>query len=387
MRRLQWSCAEILPRGGGTPRREPMGCYSFGFENSICRAVGFRNFSKATSPCFGVPFPRKRAATAFRLQRLFFWVLLPLWLVSAQASGAEVKKITLGYSTVGAMATGLWMAQEVGAFEKYGLQAELLYIASGPVVVQALIGGDLQGGIAASNAVINAVFNGAPIIGVAGTANRPYHRLYVQPEINRMEDLRGKTLGVTRFGSVTDNLTRILLRKYGLEASVDIRQLGGIPEVGAAFEQRAIAGAVTSDLRVSSYVPAKVLLKLVDLGIPYSMNMIAVGRPYYRQNPQTIEEVVRAYTEGVAGLVNQKERALKVIAKYSRLRDPKMIEEQYRDSVEYLDRIPRVDPDGVATILEFMGKKNAALERFFDNSIVERMVREGFTEKLYKKNQ
>ena len=99
---------------------------------------------------------------------------------------------------------------------RYGIPGDIIFISSGPVVVQALIGGDLQGGSGASNAVINAVLNGAPIVGVAATANRPYHRLYVQPEINRLEDLKGKTLGVTRFGSITDNLTRILLRRSRL---------------------------------------------------------------------------------------------------------------------------------------------------------------------------
>ena len=124
------------------------------------------------------------------------------------------------------MATGFWMAKEIGAFEKNGIHAELIYISSGPVVIQALIGGDLQGRRAATDAVINAILNGAPSLGVAGTSNRPYHRLYVQPEINRLEDLRGKTLGVTRFGAITDNLTRILLRKNNLENAVTLRQLG-----------------------------------------------------------------------------------------------------------------------------------------------------------------
>ena len=85
--------------------------------------------------------------------------------------------------------------------------------------MQALIGGDLQAVSAASNAVVNAVLSGAPIVAVGGTANRPYHRLFVQPEINRLEDLRGKSLGVTRFGSITDNLTRILLRKVRIGRS------------------------------------------------------------------------------------------------------------------------------------------------------------------------
>jgi hypothetical protein len=74
---------------------------------------------------------------------------------------AEMKKLTLGYSTVGPAGTGLWMAKEIGAFEKYGINADLIFISAGPVVVQALIGGDLQGGLAATNAVIAAVL-GAP---------------------------------------------------------------------------------------------------------------------------------------------------------------------------------------------------------------------------------
>ncbi|HEX9445892.1 MAG TPA: ABC transporter substrate-binding protein, partial [Candidatus Binatia bacterium] len=138
-------------------------------------------------------------------------------MLALPAEAAEPRKITFGYSTIGSQATAVWMAKEIGAFEKYGIHADLIYIASGPVVVQALIGGDLAAGLAASNAVVNAVLSGAPIVGVAGTANRPYHRLWVQSEISRLEDLRGKALGVTRFGAITDNLSRILLRRNGLE--------------------------------------------------------------------------------------------------------------------------------------------------------------------------
>ncbi len=302
----------------------------------------------------------------------------------ACAASAETK-VTLAYSSVGSMATGVWMAKEVKAFEKYGIQSDIIFISSGPVVVQALIGGDLQAGSAATNAVINAILSGAPLVAVAATANRPYHRLWVQPEINRIEDLKGKTLGVTRFGSITDNLTRILLRRSGLEGAVNVRQLGGTLEVAAAFQNRLIAGAVTSDLRVTPSSQPKILMKLIDMGIPYSMNMIAVSRDYYRRNPETVEGIVRAYTEGVAALNQQKERALKVIAQYAHLGDARAVEEHYRDSVTYLDRIPRAEPEAVQTILEFMGKKGTPLETFMDNSIIEKLTREGFFDKLYKK--
>jgi ABC-type nitrate/sulfonate/bicarbonate transport system substrate-binding protein len=295
-------------------------------------------------------------------------------------------KMTVAYSSIGPMAAGVWMAKESGAFEKYGIQADILLITSGPVSVQALIGGDLHVVSAASNAVINAILNGAPIIAVGGTANRPYHRLFVQPEINRLEDLRGKALGVTRFGSITDNLSRILLRKHGLEGAVNVRQMGGTIEVAAAFQNRLIAGAVTSELRVSPPSQPKILVRLVDMGIPYSMNMIAVQKEYYRRNPEAVENMVRAYVDGLAFMHRNKERALKIITKYSRLNDAKLIEQFYDDAMTYLDRIPRAEPEAVQTILEFMGKKGVPVETFQDNSIVDKLTREGFFEKIFKKS-
>jgi ABC-type nitrate/sulfonate/bicarbonate transport system substrate-binding protein len=295
-------------------------------------------------------------------------------------------KMTVAYSSIGPMAAGVWMAKESGAFEKYGLQTDIILITSGPVAVQSLIGGDLQVVSAASNAVINAVLSGAPIIAVGGTANRPYHRLFVQPEINRLEELRGKSLGVTRFGSITDNLSRILLRKHGLEGAVNVRQLGGTIEVAAAFQNRLIAGAVTSELRVAPPSQPKILVRLVDMGIPYSMNMIAVQREYYRRNPEALENMVRAYADGLAFMHRNKERALKIIAKYGRLNDSKLIDQFYDDAITYLDRVPRAEPEAVQTILEFMGKKGIPAETFQDNSIVDKLTREGFFDKIFKKS-
>jgi NitT/TauT family transport system substrate-binding protein len=318
--------------------------------------------------------------------KLFQLIVLTAFPIALSPLAQAQTKMTIAYSSVGPMATGVWMAKESGAFDKYGIQADILYIASGPVVVQALIGGDLQVGSGASNAVINAILNGAPIVGVAATANRPYHRLFVQQEINKLEDLRGKTLGVTRFGSITDNLTRILLRKAGLEGAVNVRQMGGTIEVGAAFQNRLIAGAVTSELRVNPPSQAKVLTRLIDLGIPYSMNMIAVSRDYLRRNPETVEGVIKAYAEGIAFMNRQKERALKIIARYSRLSDPKSIEDFYSDSVTYLERVPKAEPEAVQTILEFMGKKNVPLQTFMDTAIVDKLSREGFFDKLYKQS-
>ncbi len=352
------------------------------------RRVKFRN-SNFGIRIFLTPRPQRLGGESRGIRKFHFvkrvGLLALISIVFVCAAAQAQTKMTIAYSSIGPMATGIWMAKESGAFDKYGIQADIILITSGPVAVQSLIGGDLQAVSAASNAVINAILNGAPIIAVGGTANRPYHRLFVQPEINQLEDLRGKTLGVTRFGSITDNLTRILLRRNGLEGAVNVRQMGGTIEVAAAFQNRLIAGAVTSELRVTPPSQPKILVRLVDMGIPYSMNMIAVQREYYRRNPEPVEGIVRAYADGLAFMHRNKERALKIIAKYSRLTDPRMIDDFYNDSATYLDRIPRAEPEAVQTILEFIGKKGIPAETFQDNSIVEKLTREGFFDKLYKK--
>ena len=296
---------------------------------------------------------------------------------------AELRKFTLGYSTVGPAGIGLWMAKEIGAFEKYGIDAELIFVSSGPVVVQALLGGDMKAGLAATNAVTSAVLAGAPLISMMSLINRPYYRCWVQPEISRMDELRGKTLGVSRFGSVTDNLTRILLRRYNLEGAVQIRQMGGTTEMAAAFQRRQIDGAVMATVRVNA--PMRMLADLADLGIRYSNVVIAASRDYYRRNPDITEAMVRAYLEGVAAVGQQKERTLQVIQKYTRLQDPKLIQELYVDGVKFLERVPRMDAEALAPIVEFMGKKPIPVESIADNSIVNRLERDGFIDKLYGK--
>jgi ABC-type nitrate/sulfonate/bicarbonate transport system substrate-binding protein len=207
----------------------------------------------------------------------------------------------------------------------------------------------------------------------------------VHPEVNRVEELRGKTFGVSRFGATTDNLTRILLRRVGLENSVTVRQLGGTLEVGLAFRHRQIDAAVLATLRTD--VPHRILIELAESGIQYSMAQLVVAREFLRRSPELLENIMRGYLEGVAVLRDptQKERVMKTVARYTRLKEMKAVEEIYSDAAKYVDRIPRVEAEPVAATLEMMGKKGLPIETFADNSIIDRLVREGFVEQLYKK--
>lgn len=296
------------------------------------------------------------------------------------AAETPKEKIAFAYAAISPSMSGVWMAKEIGAFERNGLNAELVYISSGATAIQALVGGSVQAALGASNAVVAATLKGAPIIAVGSNTSRPGMQLWVQPEIQRAEQLQGKTLAITRFGSTSDFVTRLILRKLNLEGKTELRQFGGVVEADIGFRARQAEG------RVSSQAPgpqAKMLVDAAELGIPFSMNLLAVSNDYLLKSPKSVEAIVRAYIEGIAALKTRKAQALKVLERYMGQRGGSS--EMHHEFVnKYLDRVPRVDPAAVDTILEMVGSKGVPKTKLYDNSIIDRLMQEGFIEKLYK---
>lgn len=308
------------------------------------------------------------------------WLLIGLALALLPAEAGAQQRIKAAYASISANFAGLWVAKEIGAFEKHGLSADILYIASGSVTVQAMMGGDVHMAIGASNAVIGAILHGAPLVAVGSVANRPAMVLWAQPEITRPDQLAGKVLGISRFGSTTHFLMNMVLEKYGLKDKVKIQPLGGVPEMEAAFRTGMIAGAILS---VRPGPKAQVLVDLPDLGIPYSMDLIAVKRDYLKSSPRTVEGILKAYIEGMFALKTKKEEALKALAKYMR-RTPATVAEPYEYAIKYLETVPVVEPATITTVLNWEGKGDMPVGGFYDNTIVERLVKEGFVDRLYK---
>ena len=304
--------------------------------------------------------------------------LLVPWLVRAAETPRE--KIAIAYAAISPSMAGVWMAKEIGAFERHGLNAELVYISSGATAIQALVGGSVQAALGASNAVVAATLKGAPMVAVGSNTSRPGMQLWVQPEIQRAEQLQGKTLAITRFGSTSDFVTRLILRQLNLEGKTELRQFGGVVEADLGFRSRQAEG------RVSSQAPgpqAKMLVDAAELGIPFSMNLLAVSNDYLLKSLKSVDGIVRAYIEGIAALKTRKAQALKLLEKYMGQRGGSA-DAHYEFVSKYLDSIPRVDPAAVDTVLEMVGSKGAAKTALFDNTIVDRLARDGFIDKLYK---
>jgi ABC-type nitrate/sulfonate/bicarbonate transport system substrate-binding protein len=125
------------------------------------------------------------------------------------------------------------------------------------------------------------------------------------------------------------------------------------------------------------------LVDLPDLGIPYSMDLMAVKRDYLKSSPKAVEAILKAYIEGMYVLKTRKEEARRVLAKYMR-RSADSVTEPYEYAVKYLDTVPAVEPATIHTVLNWEGKGDMAVDGFFDNAPVERLVKDGFVERLAK---
>ena len=315
------------------------------------------------------------------VKRWGLWAALAVvWpTAGARAADAPKEKVTFGYAAISPTMAGVWMAKETGAFEKNGLSAELIYISSGAVVIQALVGGSVQAALGASNAVIAASLKGAPIVAVGSNTSRPGMVLWVQPEISRPEQLAGKRLAITRYGSTSDFVTRLVTKKIGLDGKVEIRQFGGVVEADVGFRARQAEGRVASQ---SPSPQARALVDAAELGIPFSMNLLAVSNDFYKKSPATVERILKAYIEGIAALRTRKPQALAMLGKYMGQRGgaPEM---HYDFVVKYLDPVPRVEPAAVDTILEMVGHSGPVHAKLYDNAIIDKLKAEGFFDKLY----
>ncbi|MBI2228048.1 MAG: ABC transporter substrate-binding protein [Deltaproteobacteria bacterium] len=223
---------------------------------------------------------------------------LPCWAVSLRWAQGQTK-LNVIYPAISGVSNALWVAAEANTFAKYGLEITLLYIPSAPQVVRVMLAGDSPISFTGGAPVVNANLGGADLVFIGGVANMPAFYLMATSDIKSIEDLKGKTVGVTRFGSSTDFTMRYVLQKHGLQPDKDVTllQIGGMPELAAAISKRLILAAPFSsptNLRAKK-AGAHVLIDMAKAGIAFPHQNIAVIRKYTRDQDEEILETTYQY--------------------------------------------------------------------------------------------
>lgn len=328
----------------------------------------------------------------FFSDRVFRLLFLSLLLVFPESAGAQ--KLMVGWSAVSALNAPFWVIKDGGFFKQEGLDADLIYIASSSTIAQAQLAGDVAISTANSQVVADIGLQGGDLVAMGAVINVAAFYIMAAPEIKRVEDLKGKAVGVTRFGASTDFSMRMLLRKYGLEPvrDVPILQIGGMPEIAAALSKRSIYAAPMSYPMgyVAQQAGMKVIANLAKEDIPFVHVGITTSRKFMRERRGQAKAFLRAYGRAVHFMHTKKEDFKNIIARYSKITDPGMLEGSAQFAYDFVEKVPLVKAPAFQVTLDEIGQKNpkakqAKAEQFFDNSLVQELINEGFFVSLWGK--
>ena len=325
--------------------------------------------------------------------KIFFPLALSLMLFTiALAQEKKMEKLRVGGGSASATQLTMWLAKEGGYYEKQGLNVEAISTPGSSLVLQAMLAGELpiiQLGGAAS---IQANLAGADTVIVATIVRKFLFWIYGRPEIGRMEDLKGKVFGTTRFGSLSDLASRFALRSYGIDPERDITmvQTGGPAETVAAMLTGKVQAAALSPPATlqAKKVKLKELLDMSKLDAEYHINGVVTTRRFLRSNEDTVRRFLRAYIEGAVRAQKDKAFALKTMAKIFRTDDREVLEESYDMIVKSNFAIPPYPSlAGVASLLQGLEKSNpkakgAKPEDFADGRLVREIEQSGFIKNL-----
>src|SRR6478735_7975097 len=318
--------------------------------------------------------------TARKVIALGFVLLLGL------PGASQAQKLVVGYSGITAIQAPFWIIKDAGFFKQEGLDASLVYIAASSTMAQAMMAGEVAISTANSQAIVDTGLQGGDLIAVGAIVN--FVALYViaAPEIKSVKDLRGKPVGVTRFGATTDFAMQMFLKKYGLE------QIGGVPELAAGLSNKSIYAAAMSYPMglVAQQAGMKMLANLAKEGIPFLHQGLTTTGKFLRERRAQAKAFVRAYGKAVHFMHTRKEESKAIVSRYTKVTDPAMLEGTMQYAYDFVEKIPLVKREAFQVTADEIGKKNpkavgAKLEQFYDNSLVQELINEGFFTSLWGK--
>jgi NitT/TauT family transport system substrate-binding protein len=284
-----------------------------------------------------------------------------------------------------------WAAQEAGIFARHGLDTTVSFVASAQTV-PAVIGGDIDIALGGGYAAMAARLGGSDLIIFYGVTNYYPYELMVAADVHTPADLRGRRVGVSRFGSSSDVATRLALQHLGISPQeVTFIQMGSIPERITALRTGAIAAGLAGppDAKVLRQEGLKSLLDLTVLGDQAMINVAFASERWMRENEAAVQAFVNAMIEAVHFAKTHREFTERVISQYARIDDPETLADAYDYYI--LRNMPRVGWPSIDDARRFLESQaatdpravGAQAEDFFDLRFIERAVSSGLLERLY----
>ncbi|MBI2370040.1 MAG: ABC transporter substrate-binding protein [Deltaproteobacteria bacterium] len=307
-------------------------------------------------------------------------VLAATLLLGVGSPPVGAQELVVGYNVIAATVAQLWVTHGAGVFQRHGLKVNLVFVQGGTRTTQALLAGDLAVAHVASPSVITSVAQGAQVVFITGMYRTLPYVIYGAAGVAGPAQLRGKQVGITSFGDLSEFGMRYGLRVLGLDPDKDVTivQVGGVPLRLAALQTGRIGAAVL--------IPPFTLMAR-KLGLPLLVDLIgkvefagsahAVRRADLARRRDTFQRFVDAVIEGNRYFKARKQESVQIMARYLRGADSESLEESYE---AYAKRImadpPLPSPTAFQNAIDYVARDFPQAARLrpadlFDSSLVE----------------
>jgi NitT/TauT family transport system substrate-binding protein len=307
----------------------------------------------------------------------------------AQAQG--LKRIKIGYPSLSFRQSNVWVAREMGLFNKYGLEVEPILFRGGQVATQALVSGDPP--IVNIGTVVQATIQGHNVVLIAAVETKYDLIIFTRPGITQLEQLKGKRIGITGFNSATHYASIILARHL----NADLKEFNLTP---AGLDTERIAsvqsGVIDATYLSSSAAPLGRRVGLTehisigDLGVEVQGNGFATSRPYIASNRDVVKSALKGFVEAIYFVYANKKETQRVFAKYMRTNDAAVLEDSYNGYINSIPKKPYPTLKGIQFMLDVLTPtlpqaKNFKPEQFVDLSFLQELEKEGFFNEMAKR--
>lgn len=333
----------------------------------------------------------KRIFTAIRRHsRTTVCASLLLLIIPGSGHGQATKPLKINWSSNSAAYLALWQASEQGYFDREGLAVQFTHILSTSRAMQAVVAGDIDVTTVDPVTLVQSSIAGADVKMFLAITNRFGFSVMVQPEIQTPEQLKGKVLGVTRYGSSTDTATRFILNQWKVVPMKDVAllQVGGVPEILSAMVAKQLAGGTVSpptNTRARN-MGFRELINLGSDGPEFPSVALGTNSRMLSQS-EVMRKFVRAYIQGLYHFRRDKASSIKTVEKYLRLSDREVLEDTYRQFRDYIAEPPTISKPGFEQVIRLVAETNSkargkAPSDFVDERALEEQAKNGFLDSV-----
>ena len=288
-----------------------------------------------------------------------------------------------------------YVPQDAGLWKKHGLEVRMVLFEAGSTLAQVARAGEVKFAVNSGPTTIASRTQGADSVIIAVSVNTLPYSLVTAKGITKWTDLKGKKIGISRFGSGTDTAIRLVCKKFGLDPAKDLVIIQGGTQPSRL--QALIAGSLDATL-VSPPLDLKakkhgltILVNIAELAIPYPQLVIETTDRFARENPREVKNFLKGFLEGVYYAASHKDETKKLITKYLKESDPEILEATYQSFLQVTDYSANPNLDGLRNAIEEVGARVPAAkskkpEDFIDTRFLKELEKEGFLKQFQKRS-